>query len=622
LEALNKHASSLISVNPDSAYKISTFLLEYATSKGLRKYQGKAYHLYGRIYSEKNDVLRVLKYYNLALKIFEDIDFEDGISNELWQLGLTHYYMGENAKAVELYSRTLDIEMEMKDTMGISGMLTNIGIIYQLEGDYETAINYYTQACEIIEKKEGINNVALNRIGEIYIKQKKYDQAQIFFENRLKQIQEGKLGIYYDFVVTNCSILNGLAEVHTKMGNFAKAEDYYMKSHAIATEHSSNYMIGNSEQLIGSHFLQVDQPQKSIEWCTKALTRAKQDYVISLSKQMQACECLYKAYKKLDQHSKALFYHEEYKALFDSLKIEEVAKGLQKMEFSKQLIIDSIQKDKERTDLILSHNSEISRKNKFQNILIGSGFILLFVVLGLIWKRRNDRKNQKRLEKEKKRSDELLLNILPAHIAEELKTTGKSLAKAQNQVSILFTDFVGFTSITEKLEADQLVQQINYYFRAFDEICNKYHVEKIKTIGDAYMAVSNVSSSGANATKNIVLAALEMSTFVENIKKANPPLFEYCYDMRAGIHTGSVIAGIVGASKFQYDIWGDAVNIASRMESAGVVGRVNISKSTYDIIKDDPDLTFEARGKVEAKGKGSLYMWLVKHSSSSENNTG
>ncbi len=215
------------------------------------------------------------------------------------------------------------------------------------------------------------------------------------------------------------------------------------------------------------------------------------------------------------------------------------------------------------------------------------------------------------LEEEKRISDNLLLNILPAEMAEELKKNGIAKAKRHEQVTVFFSDFKDFSKIAEQLEPEKLVAEIDFYFRAFDEIITKYGLEKIKTIGDAYMCTVALSetSDGKKAAIQMVKAALEIQSFikkhVEEMKTENRATFE----ARIGLHTGAVVAGIVGSKKFAYDIWGDTVNIASRMESHGEVGRVNISQTTYELVQDE----FEClhRGKLAVKSKGEVDMYFV-----------
>jgi class 3 adenylate cyclase/streptogramin lyase len=220
--------------------------------------------------------------------------------------------------------------------------------------------------------------------------------------------------------------------------------------------------------------------------------------------------------------------------------------------------------------------------------------------------KQRDEADKQRVEadKQRQRSDELLLNILPAEIAEELKAKGSAEAKQFDEVTVLFTDFANFTHTAAALSAHVLVAELNECFSAFDGIIVKHGLEKIKTIGDAYMAVCGLPSQVENHAENVVQAALEISQFMAERKKN-----ENTFDIRLGINSGSVVAGIVGVKKFQYDIWGDTVNIASRMESQGEIGQVNISASTYALVKDKFKCIH--RGKVEAKGKGEIDMYFV-----------
>lgn len=223
------------------------------------------------------------------------------------------------------------------------------------------------------------------------------------------------------------------------------------------------------------------------------------------------------------------------------------------------------------------------------------------------------------------RSDQLLLNILPEEVATELKQKGQAEAKVYDMATILFTDFIDFTKGVAKLSSEQLLEELNFYFRAFDEIIERYQVEKIKTIGDSYMAVGGLPTPFDDSVKYTVLAALEMQVVV---KKRNDHLGGEgipSFEMRIGVNTGPIVAGIVGVKKFQYDVWGDAVNTASRLENTSEAGRVNISQTTYDLIVDCEDeqtgkplFKFESRGKIAAKGKGEIAMYFVSRNTGAE----
>ena len=215
------------------------------------------------------------------------------------------------------------------------------------------------------------------------------------------------------------------------------------------------------------------------------------------------------------------------------------------------------------------------------------------------------------LVRERQKSDNLLQNILPSEVAGELKENGIVQAKYFDAVTVMFTDFKEFTRISEKLAPAELVAEINLCFITFDNIISKYNIEKIKTIGDSYMCTGGLPVENKSHSEEIVRAALEIRDFMETEKLNRIRDGRAYFEIRIGCHTGPVVAGIVGVKKFQYDIWGDTVNTASRMESLGTVGKVNISQSTYEQIKDNPDFSFEHRGQIEAKGKGELEMYFV-----------
>ncbi|MCB9246662.1 MAG: adenylate/guanylate cyclase domain-containing protein [Flavobacteriales bacterium] len=281
--------------------------------------------------------------------------------------------------------------------------------------------------------------------------------------------------------------------------------------------------------------------------------------------------------------------------------------------------LDSMELDFNRLQL---KESEYKLREKNSELLLEKSrkrtFILLFgliiaVALGLTYMFLNTRRfnatlrqKNEEIELEKKKADDLLLNILPADIAKELKETGKSEAQHFQEATIIFTDFKDFTRISEQLNPAQLVEELNDCFKAFDSIVTKYNIEKIKTIGDAYMAVGGLNGD-AEAAKNVVMAGIEMQEYIQNRKSRHSPNFE----MRVGIHSGPVVAGIVGDKKFQYDIWGDSVNTASRMESSGEIGKVNISSATYLRIEDCPEFHFSARGQVAVKNKDNIEMYFV-----------
>ena len=215
----------------------------------------------------------------------------------------------------------------------------------------------------------------------------------------------------------------------------------------------------------------------------------------------------------------------------------------------------------------------------------------------------------KDLEESRKKSDELLLNILPVQVADELKQNGFSKPKKYELVSVLFTDLKGFTNVAENMEPEELIEELDRCFSYFDEVIGRFNIEKIKTIGDSYMCAGGLPESNRSNPVEVVLAALEIQKFMEQTREIKHSLGETYWELRLGIHTGPLVAGVAGNKKFAYDIWGDTVNTASRLESSGEVGKVNISGDTYKLVKDF--FVCEYRGLVKAKNKGNIEMYFV-----------
>jgi class 3 adenylate cyclase/CheY-like chemotaxis protein len=263
--------------------------------------------------------------------------------------------------------------------------------------------------------------------------------------------------------------------------------------------------------------------------------------------------------------------------------------------------IDFIRKPLDKTELLVRVKSALSMFKLIKQ-LVNQAEILEEQSKELELKNRE-------LSEQKEKSDKLLLNILPYEIAEQLKNKGVVDAKTYRKVSVLFTDFKGFTKISEKLSPQEIIKELGVFFAKFDEIIGGHFIEKIKTIGDAYMCVGGLPLRNKSNPIDTVLAGLEMQAFANEYNKQKVAEGKEPWNLRIGIHTGRVVAGVIGKKKFAYDIWGDTVNTASRMESAGEIGKVNISGDTYEYIKDYFDC--EYRGKIEAKNKGQIEMYFV-----------
>jgi class 3 adenylate cyclase len=322
----------------------------------------------------------------------------------------------------------------------------------------------------------------------------------------------------------------------------------------------------------------IQSNQQALELLYNALELGEQTKALDLLAKIKYV--LYEAYKKLGNYNEALSNLESSLLIEKEIHNASIKEKVLNLEISNR--VEQSQKE-----------AEIHRLRNVELVALNEEIT----------------KQKMEIEKQKAKSDELLLNILPSEVAEELKDKGYTTAKAFDEVTILFSDIKGFTNVAEKMTAQELVKEINTYFSAFDSIIQKYGLEKIKTIGDAYIAAGGLPEKNFATPQNVIDAAIVMQQEVEKLKQervtSNKPYFE----LRIGIHTGPVVAGVVGLKKFQYDIWGDTVNLAARMEQSGVPGKINISQHTYELVKEQ--FTCVHRGRIDAKNKGEIDMYFV-----------
>jgi class 3 adenylate cyclase len=287
-------------------------------------------------------------------------------------------------------------------------------------------------------------------------------------------------------------------------------------------------------------------------------------------------------------------------------------------------LVDSLSIRGLRDSLALSEqNLLLEQRNQQRNLFLGLAGVALIIALGLLSRflaiRSHNRvleEKNKIIERERERSENLLLNILPKVIADELKQRGSAQAREYETASVLFADFEGFSKKSKSMSPEELINDLDYCFKAFDEIATRYGLEKIKTIGDSYMCAGGLPNPDPEHTYRMVEAALEMQAFLKRWKAERQAEGRTFFEARIGIHTGPLIAGVVGAKKFAFDIWGDTVNVAARMESSSEAGRINISQATYERIQDRFPCSY--RGKVPVKNLGEFDMYYVNANSSTD----
>ncbi|GAA3522377.1 hypothetical protein GCM10022393_41160 [Aquimarina addita] len=584
-----------------------------AVQRGLMLYKslndhkliGNCYNKIASIFYYQSNYLKALSYYDQSITHYETADFKKGIASSINNKGAIYYYLGNYPKALIHYKQAVKLSEILDDEKQTAATLQNIGGIYLELNDYRNAMKHFQIAKKTYERisdKKALSQV-LNGIGEIHLRQEKYTNALTHFEQALQ------LAIEIDDKQRVLETLYNLGEIYGTLLEYEKSLIFYNRSLRLAKEIENALYKGLSFIAIGSIKNKLGKKQEATTNCIKGL-RIVED-LKTVAAQKEACQCLYKVYKSVNKNGIALAYYERSISLNDSLQMKQTGDKILNMEFEKQVLMDSITQVEKRRIIQMKHSRIVQKKEKQRNIVLAISFFIL-ILAGGIWNRLSFvRKSKAVLQIEKDLSESLLLNILPEEIAIELKQKGYVDAQDFDTASILFTDFKSFTETAAKLTPKELVEEINVCFKAFDAIMDRYGIEKIKTIGDAYMAVGGLSKPTANTIKKTIFAGIEMQEFVSKRKLENDRLTKPAFEMRVGIHTGPIVAGIVGVKKFQYDIWGDTVNTASRMESNGAVGKVNISQNTYQLVKDEKELAFEYRGKINAKGKGDMQMYFV-----------
>jgi len=588
-------SKELFGSDPNRA--ISTSQQAKALSESIDFKSGIAYSLknIGVGYYFLSDYVEALSYWQKAKSVFEEINDVVGVSNMLNNMGVVYADQGANVKALKLHLQSLKLAEEIKDSTRIAYSLANIGSMYQNNNDFDLALEALRKALTLFESMKDDNGigVTLFNIGDIYLENGNYDSALIYLH---KSIGFLEASAYYP------DALIGLGAVYRKKADYKKALEYLNISYNVALESGNNQTLARSLNALALTHEETGDLDLAIELYAKSIARALELSNANVEL-IDAYGGLIRSHLIQGNSSKSWEYQSLLQAVKDSLYSIESTKAQNRLLFNYEI------EKKEGEITLLEKDKEIQKANEEKQKLIKNGFVygflamLIFASIFLI--------QRNKIKKGKKLSDKLLNNILPEEVAEELKEKGESVAKDFEDVSVFFSDFKEFTNISESLTAQELVAEINTCFKAFDRIITSYGIEKIKTIGDSYMAAGGLHIPRTSTTKDVVLAGLEMQDFIRKRKNELEDQKKAYFEMRIGIHTGPVVAGIVGDKKFQYDIWGDTVNTASRMESNGEIDKVNISQSTYELIKDDPRFAFEKRGKIKAKGKGEVEMYFV-----------
>ena len=528
------------------------------------------YNIIGVILYYQADYDESLSYYLKSIGVYEETDNKNGISNCYNNIGIIYQNQNDNSKALFYHFKSLSIKYELKDSLGEATSYNNIGEIYRSQNQFEKALNYYYKGLKIKENTNDIGGIATacNNIGYIYLETNKLDSAFSFINRSLNYSL--KTGEKFDIAESYLS----MGEYYKKIKNYSMAEKYYLNAY-------------------------------------------------NLSKELGTPEIISKASEKLSEinsisgnYKQAYDYFKDFKSITDKLHNEEKIKKMTQLELQHEF--DEKQKESEfkEQQLSLVQKSKLKR----QKIISYASLISLLLTLLLVFVIYRNYKNKKHLtislmnqkkelEKEKKKADKLLLNILPLEIAEELKKYGKASVKHYNMVSVMFADFKGFTMLCEEISPFELINELDHYFEKIDLIIEQNKIEKIKTAGDSYMCAGGVPVANKSNPIDMVLAALAIQKYMKEVNTEKRKNNKTLWQMRIGIHTGSLLAGVIGKNKFAYDIWGDTVNIAARLESTAETEKINVSGETFQHIRNYFDCTF--RGRITAKNKGEIDMYFV-----------
>ena len=582
--------------------------LNYQKGKALaNKFIGLGYYFQG-------DYWETINHWQQSLSSYETINDKVGISNILNNIGAVYWAEGDDIKALEYYLRSLKAAEQTTDTLRIVTVSLNIGTIYlKKESSHLQAQGYYLAALPLIESlgDHDAEGTATVNLGEIYYGKGTLDTtlhsenalyldtALYYYERSLEAFNKSSAG-NVPFAMT-C-----IGKVYMQRKEYALAIEIQNEAYEIAL--MSEAKLDMTASLLG---LAETYDQKG-DIVSSILTYKKAEKIaeeIGARNELRAAyDGLATSYATLSDYNNAYKYQTLLTDIKDTLYVADNDRKLQSMQFNHELEKREGQIELLTTDKALQ--DAIIQKQKFVKNAFIVGFILiLMVAFQTLRSYFRKVKTNKILDHQKVEIENLVLNILPAEVATELRTEGSATPRSYESVSVLFTDFKGFTKIASGLAPKDLVAELNDFFIAFDEIAGRNNLEKIKTIGDAYMCAGGIPTSNDTHPFDTVKAGLEMQVYMRQSNEIRASKGQEPWGLRVGIHTGPVVAGVVGKKKFAYDIWGNAVNIASRMESSGEAGKVNISAATHALVCDL--FKCEFRGEIYAKNVGDIEMYFV-----------
>jgi adenylate cyclase len=602
INALLKQSNMLAAKEPEKTIEIALQAKEQAEKIDFK--QGIAYALknigLGYYFQEKK--VETLDYWGQSLKIFEDLKDDVGISNLLNNIAAIYVNQGDYERGLEYGLRSLKLAEKTGDKLRLLSALNTVGSIYYKNKDtWDKALGYLISAlpyCEAVGRKDAIGIISEN-IGEIYADKNQMDSALIYYQRSIAAVgDEPSTSFAY----------NGIGKLYLKKGDIKEALNYHNKALSNADKTNSPRHIQESLRGIANVYVKQNDFTTALNYYDRARLIAEQIKAVDALKDIYSEMAI--AYAGTKDYKNAFKYRSLYADIKDTLYNTERDKKLGSLQFEfdlekKQNEINLLTKDK-------ALQIVQTKRQKFAKNAFMIGLFLAFIIAALIYRSYRDKvKTHLIVDRQKNEIEHLLLNVLPKEVAKELQLTGRATPRHYKSVAVMFTDFRGFTLLTDHMSPDELVAELDACFNVFDEIIAKHNLEKIKTIGDSYMCAGGIPKEDKMYVLKIVKAGLEIQQYIaDNNERRLEKGLEPWY-LRIGIHVGPVVAGVVGKMKYAYDIWGSTVNIASRMESNGEPGKVNISSATYELIKDYYECSH--RGKISAKNVGEIDMYFIEH---------
>lgn len=594
IDKLLKQSANLQRSNIDSCYLLALQSLVISEKLNYKRGVSMAYIRICSIMIIKGKYDSSIIYANKAIVASQAINAHARTSAAFLLLGYTYQGKGNSDSSLAMIMEAQRYGVLAHDTGNLINIYGTLGGFYTGYKEYDKALIHYLNAYRLAQKmgEQFAMSDALTGIGNCYYLKKKYTTALYYY------IKADSLGRLMNEKTSTAQNLNNIALCYADLNKPNKALYYYqlalkdyrtfgMRSEEANLYYNMAYLYANQQK-----------PDSVIFLANKALAMEKE--LRESGRIVQCYQLLAKAYAEKGNYVKAYHFQNQYALLNDSLLNTEKIRSISEMQTKyetelKTREIDVLQRENDIATLKASRSLGI-------NFGLGGALLgIVFVAFAFYSQSKKREKLNVELMFEKQKSDDLLLNILPEEIATELKQNGEAIARQYNNVTVLFTDFVNFTGLSEQMSPTELVHEIHQNFTAFDAIIEKQGLEKIKTIGDAYLAVCGLPIETADHAQRIAKAALDIRDYMTQ--------YSGKFKVRIGIHTGPVVAGIVGVKKYAYDIWGDTVNTASRMESTSEAGKINISSSTYELIKREFVCTY--RGKINAKHKGEVDMYFV-----------